>query len=257
MLAQSELNLGSNKIELNLDEVLREFKASRLYSAFSAFATELKKHGYNVEIYSMKSLELYPDLTETRKNELAEYYENWLSWIQLGDIEIDRRPRREIEIEFAKRSLNHFGLHLDEKFWLTYTDEQVIEIYGPEMIQLYRSLNFFKLCGYSLLDISVFQWYVLWNRSKMIMESINSDVSEVMGNALSSFKFRVPLHLLLETLNTGDTINFQPRATEINFQHIACLKNSPMSSDAPSAFICTSKARTIAEGEEIENIYII
>ena len=92
----------------------------------------------------------------------------------------------------------------------------------------------------------------------MIMECINKDVSEVMVNSLSTFKFRVPLHLLLETLNTGDTINFRPRATEVNFQHMACLKkNRPLSTDTPSAFICTSKARTIAEGEEIENIYII
>ena len=113
MLAQSDLDLGKNKNRLS--EILIDFEASRLYRAFSAFSTELKKQGYSVEIYSIKSLELYPELSETRKNELSEYYENWLSWIQLSDI----------EIEFAKRSLNHFGLHIDENFWLTYTDEQV------------------------------------------------------------------------------------------------------------------------------------
>jgi hypothetical protein len=134
-------------------------------------------------------------------------------------------------------------------------DGHVIEIYGEEMIQLYRSLSFFNYCGYSLLDISINEWFVLWERPKQVIQAMNDHVREAFSQNIDAKKLQIPRHVLRETMNTGDTVPFVPRACLVEFQYIGSLRKSPLGN--PCAFICSASGEVIATGSEAMSIAFV
>ena len=242
-------NLGSKR-------VLADPSNRPLFRALEKFANTLDCYGYNVEIHSPASLDRLALTANEKKEEIRHYYENWNRIIQplAGEPAVARSGASK-EIGYAKKALKHHSLYIDDDFWETVEDDHVIEIYSLEMTQLYRSFNFFKYCGYSLLDMSLNEWYVLWQRPKKIIEAMQRDVNEVLSKALPVFKARIPCHVLLETMNTGNTANFVPRAAVIEFQNLGALKSHPL--EKPAAFICTAVGEIIARGDEALNIGFI
>jgi hypothetical protein len=131
----------------------------------------------------------------------------------------------------------------------------VIEIYGHDMIQLYRSLTFFQYCGYSLLDISVFEWYVLWERPRMVVDKMIDYAKVYLTTKHPTAKFDVPRHVLRETMDTGLTSPFNVRACIVDFKNIASLSKGL--SPEPGGFICTATGEIIAEGSDALNIQFV
>lgn len=220
-----------------------------LLSALQQMSSTLEKYGYSVPPYSSHSLFKLASQTQERKNELTQIFELWNQWIQ-PESSSETTPcptNSKKERAFAEKALTYYKLNVDEKFWTKLEDDNVIEIYGKDMIQLYRSLNFFKYCGYSLLDISINEWYILWNRPSQIIRLMEQEVAHVLKNNLGVYKSNVPRHLLTETLNTGETQSFVPRASVVDFQYLGALwKGSPM---IPEGFICTAAGSVLMKGD--------
>lgn len=253
-----ELNFNhqTSNEEFHFDHALKRFLGSRLNRSMQAFAERLSQHGFEVSIFSNKAIVAWSRMSEEQSDTLADQFQLWSNWIQMSEVEIERTPIKEKEIVFAQRALRHFGLSAGESFWKKYQEGQVIEIYGPEMIQLYRSMNFFKLCGYSLLDISVFQWYVLWTRPTIVIDQMLKSVEAVFLESHPARPANVIQHILLENMNTGDSLDFVPRAAEINFHHIGIL-NYEDATKQNDSFIVTSSSRIIAEGRETDQFRVI
>jgi hypothetical protein len=225
----------------------------RLFTALETFAKTLEHYGYFVSIFSKTALQKLNETPAEKKEQIRHYFEQWNEWIKPNESEIGAAAipmSAKKEINFAKTALKHYGLHINEDFWKTVQDDHVIEIYGEDGIQKYRSINFFKFCGYSLLDMSLNEWYVLWERSKKIIEGMEKDVVNTMSNVLPVHKMTVPRHLLREVLDTGDTVNFTPKACIVDFQYIGALKHNPLAPN-PSAFICTASAEIVARGVDV------
>lgn len=245
------------KFDIQSEAILNDPINIKLLATLSCFANLLKTYGFEVKVYSERSLKKLNEISEERKREICEYYQNWINWIESDD----SRELEHIEKVCLKKALDMFGLEASDDFLKTLQKDQIIELYGKDMIQLYRSLNFFKITGYSLLDITVFEWYLLWNRpSKAIEETLN-DVNEVMTSYIPVKKFQIPKQLIQENYNTGlATEPFTKRAIMAQFLNAGSLSLKGAIKDhliEPKGFICSSVAHVVAVGDDVSNIQFI
>lgn len=227
-----------------------------LINKLQLFSEILKVYGYQVQATSPKALAKLPEISEEKKYELIKYFDNWTSWVRPEDssssiIQIDN----ERELGFLQKAIDFYEIDIDDRFMSTIGEDDVTEIYGPNMIQLYRSLRFFKYCGYSLLDISVFEWFVLWERPKLIVEKMMKDTQQIVESGQTLHKVKIPRHVLRETYNSGNTEHFIPRACVIDFQYMGSILSRKDRN--PCGVIVTARGETIAEGSDALNIEFV
>lgn len=207
----------------------------------------LARFGIKVPATSPKALEKLSTLSSDDKERLLAAWRLWLGWVkpaisEQGTMEVNRLQER----RFAEKALAHFNLRAHADFWETLRDGQIIEIYGLDMIQLYRSLSFFKFCGYSLLDISVHEWYVLWDRPKRAIELLVDYTQRALSHDIPCESFTLPRHIIRESFSTGLTEMFKPRAYLAEFKHFGTLTDAD---GRPAGIICTSEGEFLAEGD--------
>lgn len=236
-----------------LMETLRDPLNREVIESLARFADTIKAYGYYPPIHSLKSLLRLQELDVEKKRQIRDHFQDWRQWIQPLSSETELDQSR--EHVFAKRALRSYGMHLDENFWTTVGPNDVVEIYGHDMIQLYRSLTFFQYCGYSLLDISVFEWYVLWDRPRIVIEKMTEYAQNYLTSHHECSQFDIPKHVLRETMDTGLTTPFKVRACLVEFKNIASLKKGIF--PKPGGFICSATGSVIAEGSEALNIQFI
>lgn len=243
------------KFNLDPEQVLEDPLNRRLLETLVRFAEKIRPLGYDVPVSSRASLARLGETSPEKKRQIAESFDLWLGWIDPEEDGVSRPEKS--EKAFLQRALEHYGLHVDDEFWTTFTEDQFVQIYGEDMIQLYRSLNFFRVCGYSLLDISVFEWYVLWDRPSRIMDEMIRSAQGALETYVAVKKLEAPRHVLRETYDTGLSDMFVPRASLVDFCHVASLTKSPIRGSTPRGFICTSLGHIIATGEEALRIQFV
>jgi len=238
-------------VNQNLQEQSLRSDNQSLLTIVNEFCQVLSFYGYSVTPYSSWSLRKLDETSLEKKTQIKNYLKTWMELISPEPHQLPGAPNVDQEINFAKNALKKLDLKIDENFWKTLQREHVIEIYGAEMVQLYRSFNFFKYCGYSLLDIVLNEWFMLWERSQKVVEAMHQEVLQVMTESAPYHKVNIPRHVIRETLDTGDTQIFVPRACHVEFQYIGALRTSVLAK--PSAFIVTSTGAVVARGSEAMN----
>lgn len=156
-------------------------------------------------------------------------------------------PEKIDERTFALKALKIFNFKMKSREWEDVCNDEIIEIYNPQGIQLYRSLNFFKTCGYSILDLCVNEWYVLWERPSYVIERLHHVVSEVLAGVKKDTSLGVGPHLIRETFDDGTTQPFAPRSAIVEFRNIYPAYNN---NDEIIGFMVTSKGKVLSEGNE-------
>jgi|GEM_PF-1600670 len=219
-----------------------------LLHALSEFALTLARYGIHVQVCSKRSLKRLPELPAEFKDNVRRSFILWNEWIQPEGSAVESGVSVNLEKQFLKKALKHFGFTVDDEFWNVLEKDDLVEIYGEDMVQLYRSMNFFEISGYSLLDLSVNEWFVLYERSRLVLEQINQKIAEVLKYSLPTQRFEIPRHILRERCEVGTAEPFVPRAVLVDFRHIASLKRHPLGK--AQGFIVTCKAQIIAAGEE-------
>ncbi|MGE0632591.1 MAG: hypothetical protein AB7O96_09300 [Pseudobdellovibrionaceae bacterium] len=213
-----------------------------LLQALEDYATAAYRLGYFNPIFSKKSLAQLNVISVEKKQEIASFLRLCIEWFSQCEFE----QMKENETPFLLVALERYGLEVDEELLATIDHDTVIEVYSENMVQLFRSFGLLKLTGYSIMDLSVFEWYMLWERPSLVIEQMQADIGFVMRNEIPFKRFDVVRHILKETFDTGLTEPFVPRAGFVDFQYIGCLKRKTPT--APRAFICTGKGSVIAEG---------
>lgn len=202
---------------------------------------------YNIQPYSQKSLDYLKFLSEDQKQSCHTSLLEWGAW--LSEVEPETETLNESankEVFFAQKALRFFGLKVSSSYWKTVAKDQILEIYGLEMKQQYRSLNFFKFSGYSLLDIAVFEWFKLWERPKLVIDNLMKESAEVIQNRLPVMSSAVPEHLLLEVMNSNEQVLFQPRACEMKFHNYGVVTDAV--TGETKGIICSASGHVIARG---------
>lgn len=243
-----------------MENSLRDFGANTLQDTVSVevlrvledFSKTLRKYGLKVPVSSVLSLRKLATMDAAAKSKIIESFLMARRWYEPVASATDLQVSADCERECVERALDHFGLFAGDEFWKTFHDDQIIEFYGANMIQLYRGLNFYKFCGYSLLDVSVFEWYVLWERSSLILDAMTKQIQRVIKDRVQAEPFNVPRHVLRETHNTGLTEMFVPRAYLAEFVSVGVLQRH--AHGPGEGFICTARGQFVAEGSDAMSI---
>ncbi len=83
-------------------------------------------------------------------------------------------------------------------------DDQIFEIYNEESVQIFRNLNFFKICSHSIDDLVSTPWWALFRRD----DSVSREIFNLGSTLLSGAENRTVLpqiksHLLEEVGSTS------------------------------------------------------
>ena len=243
-----------NKLfNVDQDKILRDPENIRLFQAMTRFAKLLQRLGYPVQIYSESSLQKIEQISAEDKMRLVSDFETWSEWVE----PLNPLTPTENQMHLLKRALAKHGFEAHDEFLKTIEPDQIVEFYNEDMIQLYRSFNFFKISGYSLLDMSVFEWYLLWDRPRQIMKSISAELSDSLKTYIPVKRFATPRHVIREIYDTRNSKPFIPRTALAEFLHLGSLRTNKFTRNLKKGFICTSYGQLLAVGEESKTIDFI
>lgn len=231
-----------NKQSTHPADILTDANNLRILKALESYSKFAMDRGFHHAIYSKASIQQLANIPANKKFQIAESLELCLEWAA----STDKLSADEKEKATFLKALNHYGLSVDQRLLDTIDRETVVEIYNEDMIQLYRSFNMLEMTGYSLLDLCVYEWWVLWERPKLAVQKMHEEGTLILQSEIPFKDLNVPRHVLKETLNSGITEPFVPRNCMVEFQHIGFLQ--PQRIDAPRALVCTAKGFVIAEG---------
>lgn len=247
---------GLLKQDIATSDILKDPENISLLKSLSDFSQTLSLYGLHVRISSTSSLQRLNQLSSETKKNIGAYYRLWNEWIQPeGVLTPVAKIDIELEKQFLRKALKHYGFIVDEEFWNVLSKDDLVEIYGEDMVQLYRSTNFFEISGYSLLDLSINEWFVLYERPRRIMEIMGEKSQKVFHESGPTQQFLIPKHLLRERCEVGTAEPFVPRAVLVDFQYISSLKRNPLGK--AKGLIVTCKAELIASGDESMNIEFV
>jgi hypothetical protein len=233
------------------DQSLSDQTNDRVLKSLARFAMNLERLGYTARISSNASLQKLSEVSQAKKEEVIAHFDSWSDLIE----PLDPESPHDIEMNLLRHALNKHGFQADDAFWKTIDKSQIIEIYDENMIQLYRSISFFAITGYSLLDISLFEWYLLWERPRKILEDISAELNEVLQVFTPVKRFKTRKHLVREIFDTPMTEPFIPSASLLEPLYLGSLKSNSIREK--KGFICSSTGEKIAIGEEAESIQFI
>lgn len=242
--------------DVDANEILKSNENSVLLNELSRFSRLVAKYGYTVTPYSESALKKLDEVPSQKKEQIATYFKNWSNWI---DPEQNPEPLINIELHCLKKALDFYNLEATDEFLKTIGDDHIVELYGEDMIQLYRSLSFFNVTSYSLLDISIYEWYVLWNRSVKAIEETLNDAQQVIKNYIPLRKFEIQKQLIQEVYDVrAQAESFAPRMILAEFMYFGSLtKKNEFAINTPRGFICTSTARVLDQGANFSGICFI
>lgn len=244
--------------QCNVDpaEILADAQNERLLVALNRFKNILAGLGYRVRAYTEGSLRRLATISPEKKAQIISSFENRCSWLEPVD---PRLPSEDKEKIFLKRALDHYGLEASDDFWKTLGHGQIVELYGDDMVQLYHTSQFYDITGYSLLDLSVYEWFVLWDRPKYAMEKMMESVRSVLNEYIPVQRVPIPSHLIREIHHTSFTEPFEPRSAMAEFLYIGSLREKKSTSQGTSqkGLILSSRGKLLSVGEEALAIRMI
>lgn len=209
----------------------------------------LMKSGYPTRAYTKSAVTTLLSFNQEKQLQVLENAKKLIGVLSnFEELEPEVETEFVNEVALAQKALGMFGLRVADNTWEDKAKDRIIEVYTGEGVQLYRSMNFFKTCGYSLLDLCVNEWYVLWERPSKVMEQLNTIVAQVMtGAERPSTEMPVRPHIVRETYDDGTTQPFLPRSIVVQFRDMFPAFNAR---GDISGFVVTSEARVLDVGDD-------
>jgi hypothetical protein len=171
------------------DPILNE-----LYTELFGFASLLKKHGVEVAIDSAAAREAWHTLDKAAKQKILQtfaiYHRNCREMHAAG---VSLRDNRAL----VSHSLKRAHLFAQDNTDGLFGNDHMVEVYNLSDIQIFRSINFFDYCNYSLLDLLAREWMDLYERLPSITESIFKEIHASVA-AKELRPFHTPAHIMKE-----------------------------------------------------------
>ena len=227
-----------------------------LMHALEKMAEKVRSLGYPCTPYSAQALEIYSNLPEERQKKVILQIHTMLNIFSSQDIEPTNTNDGHSEKSLVTRALNFYGLEFRDDFWKVVEDGDIIEIYNEDQIQVFRTLNFFKVTIYSLLDLLVKEWYELWERSSMALASMQNIADTTLkGQQRGIVRASVMPHVVKEKYNAFNVENFESITGHAYFKYVCPLykKDLPMI----KGFLITCEVKIVARGEESRGLSFI
>jgi hypothetical protein len=203
----------------------------------------LQRASVPVRPYTTKSVNILLGLGEDTRKMILQRLQSWKTILESPNVSLENVDEKIL----VDKALGYFNFNLKNHDWDNTSHDEIIEIYNLEGIQLYRSLNFFQTCGYSLLDLCVNEWFVLWERPRAVVEKISKTIEGLITGQKTNPTVEIPPHLIRETYDDGTTQPFCPRAAVVEFKNIYPAYGN---SGEIIGFVVTSKGRLISIGDD-------
>jgi len=122
---------------------------------------------------------------------------------------------------FLWRALRRLGLVPRSDLFQHFTKDSVIEIYSFENKQLFRNINFFKFCSYTLEELHAVEWWRLFQRDDSITQRLYGYAAQIFnGERANNFIPDVSKHTVYELASADKLV------MEINFNIMGPLKRN-------------------------------
>lgn len=97
------------------------------------------------------------------------------------------------------RALRQLNLVPTSEIFGEIRETDVVEVYSTDHVQLFRNFSFFDFCSYTLEELSVFEWWLLFERDQSVTESIISESQKIFpGDLKETLTPNIPRHVLKE-----------------------------------------------------------
>ncbi len=161
-----------------------------------SFAEELHFLGFKVNPYTESALARFQkfdiDVQKRIFSNFSKYYD-LLSVLQASKVDLNNNRM------LLWNALKHLGYKPCFDL-LDYIDqEDVVEVYNSEFLQIFRNFKFMELCSYSVLDTFSHSWSELFLRPKAVDASLGAVGFQIFSNNVkSTMSVGVEDHYLFE-----------------------------------------------------------
>lgn len=155
--------IASSVEDLKLKQITEKF-----IKRISALADVINSQGYSIKAYSTSALNKLHTLSEETIHSKIREIEANIILIENSVTSISEARNRYT----IKNLLNIMKLKAPADFVSSITDEDIVEIYSPESIQMFRNLKFYETTSYTLADLLLYEWHELYSRPTKIYETL-------------------------------------------------------------------------------------
>ncbi len=174
----------------------------KLRIEFIALATGLAKMLNNEGTKTQAGLEGFPHFEQLRPQEKTAAIESLRFFHDLCRDQVDEgQPLRDSK-KFTWRALVKLGLSPQSDFLDRIESGDIVELYNDEQIQVFRNLEFFDICSYTIEELFCIEWWRLFRRDEDILKSIVLLVGELFQKKYpTGVSGPLPRHLVVECIS--------------------------------------------------------
>jgi len=231
---------------LNLEQSDRPRLISKLLYSIDTVARLAALQNITVKTVTDEALSKLETLSEDKIHELNTTLLKQLSLVQDSVLTENRVSNKDM----TKNVLDFMKLSTSEDMLNTITEEDIVEIYNLDCIQIFRNFKFYETTTYSLSDLILFDWSELYYRPSQVSQKIQTYINLVLQNDNNDvvYNMEVPKHMIKEI-----------RANPIQLCEIEFKKIAPITDRAGrrSGLIVTCQAKSMLSDLSHEGIDFI
>ena len=192
---------------------------------------------------SDEAVERFAKLSNEQQNQILS---NISTFIQICEAEVEQAiDMRSREMARVKAALKRWSLRpANDSLYDLVNENEIVEIYNLQSIQLYRNMYFFKVCSYSLLDLAVTPWQELYDKPKSAIDATNKLVETLFTSGDKPIPYGLPTYIQKENRKFLKSL----KTVEVTPKFLMPLFNDE--SGKPAGVFSTYAGHVIAEGEE-------
>ncbi len=202
------------------------------------FCSGMAKYGYAIKPYRDPLLSAFASLPDDKQISTLLDLQRYTN---LYEMAIRQGIRPDNEAQLLWYGIRLHGYRPTRDLLDQVGDDDYIEVYNSDNIQIHRSFNYFRLSSYELDALFVSKWWELYERDPAMESRIVEVVTGIFTGKINSTHFAgISDHYLREAWSS------ERRVYRVSHDYFSPLYDK---SNRPTAFVVLSKAR-IARPEE-------
>lgn len=162
------------------------------------FSSFLQRHSICVDPFREESLEFAQKLDPYTIKTVRRAIEGYLQLLTHAESKgIDVRNARQL----SWSALKFMNLKPHSEFFDKIKDDDIVEFYNTEQVQIFRSLRFFELVSYDVLSVLTRPWHELYSRNDHFHEVAFREMCDAADPKSGPQRFSLPAHVLIEAIS--------------------------------------------------------
>lgn len=214
--------------------------SSDFFSSIETLRRMFKRYGFEVPGYRAGDIKKFENLSAQQRMDAVNTLKNYV-YIYEGAVKEEILPYN--EAKFLWYSLRKWQYTPSSDLFDKIEEDDFIEVYNIENIQIHRSFNYFRLSSYSLADIFTKPWTDLYDRDVYLEKQIVGIVEKIFKGEITNTVFsNLDVHYIRESLSN------EKRVYKVYHKYFSPLKDA---NGNQTAFVVLSKAENSNEDEFI------